>query len=120
LADSCLFCDPNAHGQGDQVIMISDHFYLFAGLGAIRDGYIIIAPHRCDDSKLPLGSLSDLPPGLMDELAYLRLIVAEFYRRRYGKEMLSFEHGRAGACLVRGETQHCYHAHLCCYPLIIE
>lgn len=116
LADTCLFCDPDAHGQGGQVILVSDHFYLFAGIGAIREGYIIVAPHRCDDPQLPLGSLSDLPPVLMDELAYLRLIVAEFYRRQYGKEILTFEHGRVGTCLVPGQTQHCYHAHLCCYP----
>ncbi|MBM4200338.1 MAG: thiamine-phosphate kinase [Gammaproteobacteria bacterium] len=116
LARTCLFCDPHAHGQGDQVILVSDHFYLFAGVGAVIEGYIIIAPHRCDDPALPLGSLSDVPRDLMDELAYLRLIVAEFYRRRYGKEILTFEHGRTGTCLVPGETQHCYHAHLCCYP----
>ena len=51
LADRCLFCDPGAHGQGDQVILRSDHFYLFAGLGAIREGYLIIAPQRCDDPE---------------------------------------------------------------------
>lgn len=117
LAETCLFCDPDAHGQGSQVVLKSDHFYIFAGLGAIREGYLIITPNRCDDPELPLRSLSDLPPNLMDELAYLRLIVAEFYRRKYKEgEILTFEHGRAGSCLVHGETQHCHHAHLCCYP----
>lgn len=116
LTQTCLFCDPRAHGQGSQVILVSDHFYLFAGIGAIREGYIIIAPHRCDALGLSLGSISDLPPTLIDELAYLRLIVAEFYRKRYGSEILTFEHGRVGTCLTSGDTRHCYHAHLCCYP----
>ena len=30
----------------------SDRFYLFAGLGAILEGYIIIVPYRCDDAKI--------------------------------------------------------------------
>lgn len=117
LEQHCLFCDPGIHGQASQILLRSDNFYLFAGLGAIKDGYIIIAPYRCDDASQRIRSLSEVPADWMDELSYLRLVVAEFYRDAYGKESLTFEHGRAGACaLSENDTQHCFHAHLCCYP----
>ncbi len=105
------------------MLLRAEHFFLFAGLGPIIEGYIIIAPHRCDDANLPLRSLSDLPPDLLDELSYLRGMVAEFYRESYGQDGaaghpgISFEHGRAGTCLSEiAGSRHCYHAHLCCYP----
>ena len=116
LDKHCLFCDPALHGQDSQVLLRSTNFYLFAGLGAIRKGYIIIAPYSCE-SPARIRSLSELPADWYDELGFLRLLVAEFYREVYGTEALTFEHGRAGSCLTRtGPTQHCYHAHLCCYP----
>ncbi|MGB2986726.1 MAG: hypothetical protein WBE26_12680 [Phycisphaerae bacterium] len=119
LSEKCLFCDPEAHGQGHQVLLRSDHFYLFAAIGAIVDGYIIIAPYRCDDPDCRAQSLSQLPPELIDELSFLRGLVSDFYRTHYGGQPgMSFEHGRAGGCLLRKNgTKHCYHAHLCCYPV---
>lgn len=117
LREHCLFCDPARHGQEEQILLRSDSFFLFAGLGAIINGYILIAPHRCDDPALRVRSLSEVPPDLMDELGYVRGIVSDFYRDVYGDPGLSFEHARAGGCLVdRSDTRHCYHAHLCCYP----
>ena len=117
LGHHCLFCDPGKHEQAHQILLRSDNFYLFAGLGAIVEGYIIITPYRCDDASQRIRSLSEVPYKWMDELAYLRLIVAGFYRDVYKTETLTFEHGRAGSCMVsESETQHCYHGHLCCYP----
>ncbi len=91
---------------------------MFAGLGPIIEGYIIIAPYRCDDPALRLQSLSETTPELVDELTLLHGLVMGFYRDHYGQPGMSFEHGRAGSCL-HGRTgmQHCYHAHLCCYPV---
>lgn len=117
LEHYCLFCAPEKHGQANQILLRSDNFYLFAGLGAIVEGYIIIAPYQCNNASQRIRSLSEVPTKWMDELAYLRLLVAEFYHDEYKTETLTFEHGRAGTCMLsESETQHCFHAHLCCYP----
>lgn len=118
LTESCLFCDPADHGQSEQVLLRSDNLYLFAGLGPIVEGYIILAPYRCDAPERPLHSLSDFPPELIDEAIFLRGLVSAFYRDRCGHPGMHFEHGRTGVCLaVATDTKHCYHAHLCCYPV---
>ena len=117
LCQICLFCDPAAHGQTDQVLLRSDNFYIFAGLGAILEGYLIIAPQSCGASGGAGTSLSELSLELLDELVYLRSLVSKFYCEIYGHPGLSFEHGRAGSCArLNEETKHCYHPHLCCYP----
>jgi thiamine-monophosphate kinase len=123
LATHCLFCDPAVHGQDHQIILRSDNFYLFAGLGAIIPGYIIITPYKCDDPGRSAQCLADLSKDMLDELLFLRDVVARFYRSTYGNSGLSFEHGRAGVCngpAPAGDTIHCYHAHLCCYPATCE
>lgn len=117
LGSTCLFCSPEAHGQGDQILLRSDRFFLFAGLGAIVEGYIIITPYRCDDPRNPCRCIADMSADMIDEIMFLRELVAEFYRCEYGTPGLAFEHGRAGACLSsRSDSRHCFHAHLCCYP----
>jgi thiamine-monophosphate kinase len=118
LYETCLFCEPEAHGQAEQVLLRSDNFFLFAGLGPLIEGYIIIAPHRCDDPRFPYASFSEIPQPLLDEAIFLRGLVSEFYRDVYHQESsMHFEHGRAGVCFPRKlDTKHCHHAHLCCYP----
>ena len=102
--------------QQEQILLRSDHFHLFAGLGPIVEGYVIIAPHRCDVSRGGFRTMAEVPPELLDELVFLRGIVTRFYLEVYEFEgCLCFEHGRAGTCGV-GDTPHCYHAHLCCFP----
>lgn len=116
LPEWCLFCYPERHGQENQVMLRSSNFYLFAGLGAILPGYVIIAPYRCEGGG-GLHSMAEASAGLLDEVRFLRGIISHYYRERFGEEELSFEHGRAGSCLTSGhDTRHCYHAHLCCYP----
>lgn len=98
------------------MLLRSENFFLFAGIGPLVEGYIIIAPHHCDWKRGGMGTLAEMPVSLLDELLFLRGIVFKFYEDAYGLESgLCFEHGRAGTCGV-GETPHCYHAHLCCYP----
>ena len=117
LSTKCLFCDPAYHSQEHQILLRSDNFYLFAGLGAIVTGYIIIAPYRCSASGNAATSLSQLPPSMLDELAFLRGLVSAFYCETYDHPGLSFEHGRAGSCSrSHSDTLHCFHPHLCCYP----
>lgn len=116
LEQNCLFCEPDKLKQADQILLKSDNFYLFAGLGPITDGYIIITSYSCG-GEVPQRSCSDFSDKLLDELHFLRGLVARFYRDRYQHPGLSFEHGRAGSCLTEsGGTKHCYHPHLCCYP----
>jgi len=118
LRERCIFCAPWLYDQGNQILLRSDHFYLFAGLGPIVEGYIIIAPYSCDDPGIPLRSISNAPPELVDELLFLRGLVSHFYREQYRRPGMHFEHGRAGVCLpAQNDTKHCYHAHLCCYPV---
>jgi 2-polyprenyl-3-methyl-5-hydroxy-6-metoxy-1,4-benzoquinol methylase len=118
LQDRCLFCDPAVHGQESQILLRSDNFYLFAGTGPMIEGGIIIAPYHCDDPETPFHTFSDIPLGLLDEVTFLRSLISDFYREAYDQEAsMHFEHGRAGSCFPHsGNTKHCYHAHLCCYP----
>lgn len=117
LMEHCLFCDPWEHDQEKQILLRSDNLYLFAGLGPIVEGYLIIAPYRCDDPRWKLSSFSDATPELIDELIFMRGIVSAFYRDCFKHPGMHFEHGRTGVCLYgRKDTRHCYHAHLCCYP----
>ena len=113
----CIFCAPYDHMRLEQVLLSTDSFHLIAGIGPLVEGYIIIVPHRCDWRARGLKSFSEASVDLIDELLFLRGIVIRFYREVYGFEGgLFFEHGRAGACGT-GETPHCYHAHLCCFPV---
>lgn len=131
LTTHCLFCDPKALDQEDQILLRSNNFYLFAGLGPIVPGYIIIAPYSCEKFK----SFADIPPELNDEVMLLRALITDFYQHQHAKHKdfnkthpkdkryefehagMHFEHGRTGVCLNDGkDTKHCYHAHLCCYP----
>lgn len=118
-AATCLFCDPAAHHQDGQVLLRSDRAYLFAGLGPIVDGYIIIAPYRCY-GPTAVQSFADATPDLIDEIILLRGLVREFYIERFGQSGMHFEHGRSGVCHSGPGTSHCYHAHLCCYPVSHE
>jgi thiamine-monophosphate kinase len=118
LTTQCLFCDPSKHEQGHQVVLRSDSFYVFAGLGAIHEGYLLIAPYTCDVADGEYQSIALLPRVQLDELRFLREIVSSYYRDRQGCPGISFEHGRAGGCLIsETDTRHCYHPHLCCYPV---
>lgn len=99
------------------MLLRSDRFYLFAGLGPILEGYILITPYRCDDVNAMAQSISEFCPALLDELSFLRFLVSRFHVARFGHPGLAFEHGRAGGCIKNpGDTPHCHHAHLCCYP----
>lgn len=121
LLTSCLFCDPSRHGQVDQILLKSDNFYIFAGLGAIIEGYLIITPYTCTSSHGIGASISEVSFALLDELAYLRGMISAFYLETYGHPGLSFEHGHAGGCTRTNEdTRHCYHPHLCCYPGVLK
>ena len=60
LAEWCLFCHPEKHGQQHQVMLRSTNFYLFAGLGAIIPGYVIITPYRCEGEG-GLRSMAEAP-----------------------------------------------------------
>jgi len=114
LADICLFCDPQIHGQARQVLLRTKNFYLFSPLGAIIDGNIIITPYSCTNQN---SSISEISKENVAEFNKLRDLVKEFYIYRYGHPGLAFEHGRVGTCLIRKNgTKHCYHGHLCCYP----
>ena len=117
LTESCLFCDPSVHKQQNQILLSSDNFYIFAGLGPITEGYLIIASNKCVNSGANWRSISEIPLQYLDELAFIRELVAEFYREIYGHPGLCFEHGRGGGCFKSTSgTKHCHHPHLCCYP----
>lgn len=121
LRQVCVFCDPASHGQANQILLRSDNFYVFAGLGAILEGYLIISTKTCKASGGEGTSLSELSLELLDELVYLRSLVSAFYVEIYGHSGLSFEHGRVGSCIrSTEETKHCFHPHLCCYPGVVH
>ena len=87
LQEVCLFCDPEYHDQLNQVLLKTDNFFLFAGLGPLTQGYIIIATNKCSDE---CRSFSDISMALLDEAVFLRGLVAEFYREAYGQEESMF------------------------------
>ena len=102
--------------QKERVLLRADNFYLFAGVGPLKEGYIILAPHKCDRKRGGQRTISEASAELLDEVNFLKGIVTKFYRDVYHFEGgLFFEHGRAGTCGVG--DKHCYHAHLCCFPV---
>jgi SAM-dependent methyltransferase len=118
LQETCLFCDPAMHGQANQVLLRSDHFFLFAGTEPLTEGYIILAPHRCDQPEQPFCSFADIPAELLDEAVFLRGLVSEFYRDVYHQEAsMHFEYGRLRDRLSISDEPKCEgHAFLSCYP----
>ena len=101
--------------ERDQLLLRTENFHLFAGVGPLAEGYIIIAPHLCDRNRGGLRTMADASAALLDELIFLTGIVVRFYRETYDfKGALFFEHGKAGTCGV-SDSPHCYHAHLCCF-----
>jgi hypothetical protein len=117
LQKGCLFCEPSNYKQENQVLLKSNNFYIFAGLGPIIEGYLIITPYYCNNGTFRCRSISELSTEMLDELAFLRQLAMNYYIDEYGYPGFSFEHGRAGSCLrAFTETRHCLHAHLCCYP----
>ena len=60
------------HGQSDQILLQSDHFFLFAGNKPIIEGYIILAPNHCGQFDQPFHAFSDIPNDMLDEVAFLR------------------------------------------------
>ena len=116
--ETCLLCNPEAHGLANQILLRSDHFSLLAGSKPAMEGYIIIAPHRCDQPNRPFCSFANIPMELLDEVAFLRCLVSEFYRDAYHQEAsMHFEYGQSPDCLPNSD-EHKYnvHASLSCYP----
>lgn len=119
----CEFCDEWAGGQSNsfrlnfsleqlpnRTLASTQHFKIVVGLGALREGYLLILPveHiRC------MGYLSN--PEYFLELAFILQKTREICEDHYQSPMIFFEHGNfsddkpGGSCLD--------HAHIHCLPL---
>ena len=61
------------------------------------EGYIIIAPYRCDDPQRPFRALSDIPLSILDEVLFYEIWSQIFTEKNMDKNSsMSFQHGRAG------------------------
>lgn len=83
---------------------------------AVTRAYLLIVP-RLDGGEPPQ-SFSSAAPDLLDELRYVRSVIADFYRERYGSAGMSFEMVADEVCSRHaGQRTNCFGAHLGCLPL---
>jgi diadenosine tetraphosphate (Ap4A) HIT family hydrolase len=119
----CEFCDEWAGGQSNsfrlnfsqellpsRTLASTEHFKIVVGLGALREGYLLVLPSahiRC------MGYLSQ--PEHFLELACILKKIREVCEAHYQSPLIFFEHGNysddkpGGSCLD--------HAHIHCLPL---
>ncbi len=100
-APNCDFCDEFSGGVvnsffrlygntlNSRIIASSSHFNIIPTIGQIVEGYLLIVP------KAHHRALADLPPDLLDELAYIVNAIHSAILARYGTYIM-FEHGTRG------------------------
>lgn len=116
---SCDFCDEingketvynKIYGTKNRFVYSTEHFLVFPCMGQLREGHLLIA------SKPHVNAIGMLDGTSIEELECLTLAAGEFFRKKYGKELLCFEHGvlnddgTNGGCGI-------YHMHLHLLPI---
>lgn len=99
----CRFCDPV---EPWRVFRQTASFRVFAGLGPVEPGYVLVV------ARDHFGSARELPESKRTEFVELVAEMQALQRSAYGRSVI-FEHGRNGGCLPGGHgDDHCYHAHV--------
>lgn len=113
IQGKCGFCIP----LEPLILFTGQNFYIVLSLGQIVEGYLLIC------TKLHRSCCGDIPIGHIPELAKLKNIVKEIFKKVYNKKPIFYEHGQTGVCmrhLIDNMQNHCYHAHLHALPCEIN
>lgn len=106
----CLFCDPFPAMHVNN----TENFNLLA------DTFPVVAGHLMISSKEHYGCAGELPEELQDEFINLKSSIAETIRKN-GKQVIFYEHGRAGCCLANNpDGSKCEHFHLHALPVALD
>lgn len=108
LKNSCRFCNPP---DKQRIIYESEQFYIMLSLGPLTEGYLLLV------SKAHFDCCAALPEEYTKEFDYLYKAIQTLLIKEYGN-VITYEHGRAGSCLVLSDSLHCYHAHMHFIPLV--
>lgn len=107
----CRFCQPP---DKERILYETDNFYVMLSLGPIVEGYTLLV------SKQHFGCCADIPDEFYDEFILLYKKIKNVLKDCYDN-VICYEHGRAGSCLVPMEgSKHCFHAHMHFVPIDIK
>ena len=107
MYNKCFLCNP------DRSLVYKEEgpFYAMLGVGAIMEGYSIIA------TKEHIPSMLDLSDKDLVLLSSFTLSVRGLLMPHYGPVIIT-EHGRVPVCNGNGDDkQHCFHAHRLVFPM---
>lgn len=108
IISTCRFCNPP---EKERILCETENFYVMLSLGPIVEGYCLLV------SKHHYACCAAIPSEIRGEFKELYRNVKSILTTEYGT-CLSYEHGRAGACLIPLEgSKHCYHAHMHFVPV---
>lgn len=106
----CEFC----YYDASRVLLEDRSFYVYASLGQVVEGYLLI------NSRTHYGSCAELSSLETEELLILKTHVRRILSQQYGG-CIFFEHGRMGHCEGRSSSHlYCTHAHMHCVPTLID
>ena len=92
----------------NRIIFQTSNFACIPPLGSFCEGYLLIVP------KQHVLSILCLPYYLFDEFVEIVKKVAKFYKEKYNKGMIFFEHGTVSKSIPGGMSV--IHAHVHCVP----
>jgi hypothetical protein len=112
----CPFCFPAAVAP-NQLLAVTEHFYLLAPVGQLVEGFLGVMTHVCGDHPVRLRCLDDVPAAWAHDLHRLQRLIARFHHDVYGMPTLFYEHGRGGdGSSSPPEGGYVFHPHLCALP----
>jgi hypothetical protein len=108
----CFLCAP----ETDLIFAKVEFFFAILGLGAIVEGFSILA------TKAHIPSMFDLSINEAEGLSIFSQIVRHKMKPYYG-EVIMTEHGRIPLCKthdIKSPESHCFHAHRLIFPITID
>lgn len=104
--DRCMFCDAN----DPLMLHQTENFYFSIDLSPLLSGHLIIC------SKQHFFCAGEITANLFSELIKIKNEIRFYLKKIYG-QVVFFEHGRAGHCVMKGvEERLCQHFHLHALP----
>lgn len=97
--------------------MATGNFFVLAPEGQVKEGFLSIFTHRCQDGPRRLRCMDDIDASWSAELAALTAMVRRFYADVYAMPALFYEQGRGGGTRSHFEDEDFwFHPHLCALP----
>lgn len=112
LINGCEFCNTN-NEISEKVIYETDYFRIVIDRSYITEGHVMII------SKSHYGCVGELPKGLLNELIECKNFASQILMEKYKTAILFYEHGRAGSCLSKEDSNgvlDCNHQHFHLVP----